>query len=78
MKVLERKKLKFRSFTVWQFQSFFVSCRRTYVLKNVLRKKNCMLMLFPAKNACTNIGLRGYFANLRLNKPTKPSGFTTA
>ena len=32
MNVLERKKLKFRSFTVWQFQSFFVSCRRTYVL----------------------------------------------
>ena len=35
-------------------------------------------MLFTAKNACRNIGLRGYFENLRLNKPTKLSGFTTA
>ena len=34
MNVLERKKLKFRSFRVSEFQSFFVSCRRTYVLKN--------------------------------------------
>ena len=34
MNMLERKKLNFRSFTVCQFQSFFVRCRRTYVLNN--------------------------------------------
>ena len=35
MNVLERKKkkLKFRSFRVSQFQSFYVRSRRTYVLK---------------------------------------------
>ena len=35
MNVLKIKKLKFRSFPVLDFQSFFVRCRRTYVLKNI-------------------------------------------
>ena len=54
--VLRRKKLKFRSFTDWQFlslpvsefQSFFVSCRRTYVLKNT-----CLCVIYHRQpNIC--------------------------
>ena len=41
MNVLERKKLKFRSFNFpdSEFKSFFVRCRRTYVLNNNKKAK---------------------------------------
>ena len=56
MNVLERKKLKFRSFrvtefhsfTVSKFQSFFVRCRRTYVLNKYLSL--CFLFNFQTTN----------------------------
>ena len=56
MNVLERKKLKFRSFiviefhssTVSKFQSFFVRCRRPYVLNKYLSL--CFLFNFQTTN----------------------------
>ena len=39
-------KLKFRSLAVWQFQSFFVSCRRTYVLKNICLCNQVICILY--------------------------------
>ena len=53
MNVLERKKLKFRSFPVSEFPSFrvfFVRCRRTYILINNNSKKK---LCFRSKTCLT-------------------------
>ena len=58
MNVLERKKLKFRSFTVSEFHSFFVRCRRTYILNkftkpNLSRKIHFFIFFILQKYAYT-------------------------
>ena len=55
--VLKWKKLKSRSFRVCQFQSFFVRCRRTYVLNKQLRRFKRQLLLYSKLKRARTISI---------------------